>query len=112
MLSSCSCAHVVLVLQMADIVLGITGKQLPIKHIPGPEGVRGRNSDNTLIKQVLGWAPNTSLRDGLKLTHDWIKSKIDELTAKGESLDGLTTSKVMGQSMVAESDMGKGKETQ
>jgi len=95
---------------MADIVLGITGKQLPIKHIPGPEGVRGRNSDNTLIKQVLGWAPNTTVRDGLKLTHDWIRTKVDEMIAKGEPLEGLTTSKVMGQNMVSESDMGKDKQ--
>ena len=97
---------------MADIVLKITGKDLPIKHIPGPEGVRGRNSDNTLIKQVLGWAPTTKVADGLKLTHDWIKSKVDEMIAKGEKLEGLTTSKVMTQAMVEESDMGAGKETQ
>jgi len=98
--------------QMADIVLKITGKNLPIKHIPGPEGVRGRNSDNTLIKQTLGWAPTTKVAEGLKLTHDWIKGKVDEMAAKGETLEGLTTSKVMGQSMVQESDMGAGKETQ
>lgn len=53
---------------MAAMVLSIEGKSLPIKHIPGPEGVRGRNSDNTLIKQVLGWAPSISLKDGLKRT--------------------------------------------
>jgi len=98
--------------EMADIVLGIEGKKLPIKHIPGPEGVRGRNSDNTLIKQVLGWAPATPIRDGLKMTHTWIKGKVDEMVAKGEALEGLTTSKVMGQNMVEKSDMGKGNETQ
>lgn len=62
--------------EMAEIVLELSGKKLPIKHIPGPEGVRGRNSDNTLIKQVLGWAPNTSIRDGLKITHGWITKKV------------------------------------
>jgi len=98
--------------QMADIVLGIEGKTLPIKHIPGPEGVRGRNSDNTLIKQVLGWAPSVSIRDGLAMTHTWIKSKVQEIVAAGGSLDNLTTSKICSQSMVAESDMGKGKESQ
>ena len=97
---------------MAEIVLKIVNKELPVKHIPGPEGVRGRNSDNTLIKQVLGWAPNTTVRDGLKLTHDWIKGEVDKLVADGASLDGLTTSKVMGQNMVEKSDMGKGNETQ
>lgn len=54
--------------EMAAIVLAIDGKKLPIKHIPGPEGVRGRNSDNTLIKQVLGWAPTIALKDGLART--------------------------------------------
>ena len=97
---------------MAEVVLALSGKALPIKHIPGPEGVRGRNSDNTLIKQVLGWAPNTRLRDGLALTHEWIQSKVDAIVAGGGSLDNLTTSKVMGQNMVAESDMGKGNEVQ
>merc|ERR1711988_2037635 len=90
--------------KMAEYVLEIAGKPtMPIKHIPGPEGVRGRNSDNTLIKQVLGWAPSTTVRDGLALTHKWINSKVEEMTAAGIPLDGLTTSKVMGQNMVTES---------
>ena len=97
---------------MADMLLNITGKKLPIKHIPGPEGVRGRNSDNTLIKQVLGWAPSIKLNDGLKMTHTWIQSKVDEIVKSGGTLDGLTTSKVCTQQMVESSDMGAGKETQ
>lgn len=48
--------------EMAEIVLSFDGKNLPIHHIPGPEGVRGRNSDNTLIKEKLGWAPNMKLK--------------------------------------------------
>lgn len=48
--------------EMAEIVLSFENKQLPIHHIPGPEGVRGRNSDNTLIKEKLGWAPTMKLR--------------------------------------------------
>ena len=62
--------------EMAELVLKFKGGSLPIKHIPGPEGVRGRNSDNTLIKQVLGWAPTTKLEEGLKYTYDWIKSQV------------------------------------
>jgi len=46
---------------MAAAVMGIEGKNLRIKHIAGPEGVRGRNSDNTLIKEQLGWAPSMKL---------------------------------------------------
>jgi GDP-D-mannose 3',5'-epimerase len=48
--------------EMAEIVLSFENKQLPIHHIPGPEGVRGRNSDNTLIKEKLGWAPTMRLK--------------------------------------------------
>ena len=48
--------------EMAEIVLSFENKSLPIHHIPGPEGVRGRNSDNTLIKEKLGWAPSMKLK--------------------------------------------------
>lgn len=47
------------------------------KHIPGPEGVRGRNSENTLIKQVLGWSPQITLADGLNRTYQWIKKQVE-----------------------------------
>lgn len=52
-------------------------QKLPIKHIPGPEGVRGRNSDNTLILEKLGWQPTVSLKDGLRMTYFWIKGQIE-----------------------------------
>lgn len=48
--------------EMAEIVLSFDNKKIPIHHIPGPEGVRGRNSDNTLIKEKLGWAPTMKLK--------------------------------------------------
>ena len=48
--------------EMAEIVLGFEDKSLPIHHIPGPEGVRGRNSDNALIKEKLGWSPTMKLK--------------------------------------------------
>jgi GDP-D-mannose 3',5'-epimerase len=91
--------------QMADLVKGFAGKaELPTKHIPGPEGVRGRNSDNTLIKQVLGWAPQTTLKEGLGMTYKWI----DEQVAKyGADTKALTTSTVVGQTMTDSCDMGK-----
>jgi GDP-D-mannose 3',5'-epimerase len=60
-------------------------QDLPIKHIPGPEGVRGRNSDNTLILEKLGWAPTISLNDGLRRTYFWIKGQLDqEVAERGE----------------------------
>lgn len=63
--------------QLAEMSMKIAKKKLTIKHIPGPLGVRGRNSDNRLIKEKLGWAPSSRLDDGLRLTYEWIKSQID-----------------------------------
>lgn len=52
--------------QMAEMVLAFEDKKLPIKHIPGPEGVRGRNSENSMILEKLGWEPTIKLNDGLR----------------------------------------------
>ena len=60
---------------LAEMVMSIAGKKLKIKHIPGPLGVRGRNSDNSLIKKKLGWAPGYPLRKGLERTYLWIESQ-------------------------------------
>lgn len=63
--------------EMMELVKSFESKPLPIKHIPGPEGVRGRNSDNALILEKLGWQPSVKLADGLKLTYFWIKKQIE-----------------------------------
>ncbi len=60
----------------AKMVIDISGKALTINNIPGPLGVRGRNSDNKLIKEKLGWAPSTPLRKGVEKTFDWISEQI------------------------------------
>lgn len=84
---------------MAKMVLKIAGKEhLPLKHVPGPEGVRGRNSENTLIKQVLGWAPSIKLEDGLALTYKWIAEQIEESKRTGNKLTDFSSSKVVVQS--------------
>lgn len=62
--------------EMMELASGFEGKALPIKHIPGPEGVRGRNSENSLILSQLGWEPTVKLADGLKLTYFWIKKQV------------------------------------
>jgi GDP-D-mannose 3', 5'-epimerase len=73
--------------EMMRMALGLSGKtNVPIKHMPGPEGVRGRNSDNALILEKLGWAPSVSLADGLRVTHAWIKEQID-LDVRDQGLD-------------------------
>ena len=62
--------------QLVDIACGIGGKTLEKKHIPGPLGVRGRNSDNRLIKEKLGWAPSKPLKEGLRETYKWIQNEL------------------------------------
>lgn len=63
---------------LARLIIDISGKDLSIKNIPGPEGVRGRNSDNTLISEKLGWKPNQSLKAGLIPTYKWIQSQVSQ----------------------------------
>ena len=62
--------------QLVDIACDIAGKKLIKKHIKGPTGVRGRNSDNKLIKEKLNWAPSQDLRTGLEKTYNWINSQV------------------------------------
>lgn len=62
--------------QLVDIVADIAGKRVEKNHIPGPLGVRGRNSDNKLIREKLGWEPLSRLRDGLETTYGWIETQV------------------------------------
>jgi nucleoside-diphosphate-sugar epimerase len=62
---------------LAKLVASLANKNIEIKNIPGPQGVRGRTSDNTLIKEKLGWAPSQPLHIGLTETYKWIASKIE-----------------------------------
>lgn len=62
--------------QLADMAMEIAGKKLSMNHIPGPLGVRGRNSDNRLISEKLGWRPSKPLRDGLEKTYAWIDEQV------------------------------------
>jgi GDP-D-mannose 3',5'-epimerase len=62
--------------QLVGLVADIAGKKIEINNIPGPLGVRGRNSDNRLIKDRLGWAPAEPLRKGLEKTYHWIEGQV------------------------------------
>ena len=62
--------------QLAMMIMEIAGKKLILRHIPGPLGVRGRNSDNRLIKEKLGWGPTISLAEGLEKTYVWIEEQV------------------------------------
>jgi nucleoside-diphosphate-sugar epimerase len=61
---------------LAKMAMKIAGKNINIKHIDGPLGVRGRNSDNKLIMSKLGWEPSTPLIDGLTKTYHWIDNQV------------------------------------
>jgi len=62
--------------QLVDLAADVAGKTIRKHHIDGPLGVRGRNSDNRLIEQKLGWRPSASLRDGIEQTYAWIESQV------------------------------------
>jgi GDP-D-mannose 3', 5'-epimerase len=62
--------------QLADSIMAIAGKKLEKRHIPGPLGVRGRNSDNRLIEEKLGWRPTRPLSAGLAATYEWIERQV------------------------------------
>lgn len=64
--------------QLVDIISEIAGVKLKKNHIPGPQGVRGRNSDNSKLKEILKWEPEISLEKGLEKTYKWIEKQVEE----------------------------------
>lgn len=62
--------------ELVDLVAEIAGITVVKRHVPGPQGVRGRNSDNTRLSSVLGWEPETSLEAGLEVTYRWIEERV------------------------------------
>ncbi|MBT5559532.1 MAG: NAD-dependent epimerase/dehydratase family protein [Proteobacteria bacterium] len=64
--------------QLASMIAKVAGKNIKIKNIPGPLGVRGRTSDNALIADKLGWAPTLPLEDGLTITYTWIENQLKQ----------------------------------
>jgi nucleoside-diphosphate-sugar epimerase len=63
--------------QLAELVMDVAGKKLSIRHIKGPLGVRGRNSDNQLIFEKLGWRPSRPLCEGLEKTYAWVAAQVE-----------------------------------
>lgn len=74
--------------QLAQMAMTIANKQLQVEHIPGPLGVRGRNSDNALIQEKLGWAPSAPLLEGMKQTYEWVNQQVSALKAIPECVTG------------------------
>jgi GDP-D-mannose 3', 5'-epimerase len=70
--------HMVSIDELARIVIAVSGKHdLGLVHVEGPQGVRGRNSDNSKLREVLGWEPEISLEDGLEPTYGWIEEQVE-----------------------------------
>ncbi len=62
--------------ELADMVAAIASISIVKKHRKGPQGVRGRNSDNTRLREVLGWVPGISLEEGMRRTYTWIEEEV------------------------------------
>src|SRR5690606_19271212 len=70
-------SELVTINQLIDIVQDIAGVELGRRHdLSAPQGVRGGNSDNTLVEERLGWSPSISLRDGLAVTYAWVEEQV------------------------------------
>jgi len=84
--------------ELARIIAEVAGTSIEIRHIEGPMGVRGRNSDNTLLRKVLGWEPGVSLEKGLGITYRWIEDRVREHIARApdmkKALGELRTSRI------------------
>ncbi len=77
--------------ELADIIARIAGIEIQKQHIDGPQGVRGRNSDNTKLREVLGWEPQVSLEKGLEVTYRWIEEQVREKSAAASGASGKTS---------------------
>jgi len=75
--------EVISINDLADLIADIAGVSIRKNHIEGPEGVRGRNSDNSRLKEVLGWVPQIDLREGLQETYQWIEAQVRKDLEKG-----------------------------
>jgi GDP-D-mannose 3',5'-epimerase len=72
---------------LVDLVAQIAGITVTKRHVDGPQGVRGRNSDNTRLREVLGWEPQITLEDGLAITYRWIESQLTQQLGSGAALN-------------------------
>jgi nucleoside-diphosphate-sugar epimerase len=71
--------------ELARMIMDVADKNLTVQNIPGPQGVRGRNSDNRLIMQELGWSPQAPLRRGVERTYRWIENEVRALGLVAET---------------------------
>jgi nucleoside-diphosphate-sugar epimerase len=67
--------------ELVDVIARVAGIDVTKKHVEGPQGVRGRNSDNTMLREVLGWQPEISLEEGLERTYRWVEKQVADKKA-------------------------------
>ena len=70
---------------LASMVIKLSGKNVSIRNVDGPQGVRGRNSENSLIRELLGWEPTQPLETGMEKTFDWISHQVSRSHNQGGS---------------------------
>jgi GDP-D-mannose 3', 5'-epimerase len=80
--------------ELADLVSGIAEVEIRKQHIDGPQGVRGRNSDNSKLREVLGWEPSVSLEEGLRRTYEWIEAEVASALSDGINAELLASGKL------------------
>jgi len=86
-------SELVTINQLVDLVEEIAGTQLERSYIlDAPQGVRGRNSDNTLIRETLGWEPSTTLREGLEKTYGWVAAEVARAAPTEPAREGSSRS--------------------
>jgi GDP-D-mannose 3',5'-epimerase len=73
--------------QLADMIMQMAGVKLEKKHVAGALGVRGRNSDNTLVRKMLQWEPKVALEEGLARTYSWIEGLVKARLAEGKPIE-------------------------
>ncbi len=73
--------------ELADMIMKIAGVKLEKKHVAGALGVRGRNSDNTLVRKMLQWEPKVTLEEGLTRTYTWIEGRVKARMAEGKPVE-------------------------
>jgi nucleoside-diphosphate-sugar epimerase len=81
--------RMVTVNQLADIIAAVAGVAVAKKHVAGPQGVRGRNSDNSRLREVLGWEPQVSLEEGLRQTYEWIEAQVRQQLGTGAAREAV-----------------------
>ncbi|MGD8396858.1 MAG: NAD-dependent epimerase/dehydratase family protein [Candidatus Eiseniibacteriota bacterium] len=100
--------HIVTINELADLVASIAGVELVKRHVPGPQGVRGRNSDNSRLREVLGWEPEISLADGLARTYVWIEEQVRQRLRRGGNGRGPKLGpQTVGQEAARDADAGR-----